>query len=207
MATRAHRSRRPPNREPTSLAAVTITSDCEATIDTVGALDANIDPALQTYEIDDPPSLQLPSSLDPDYDNIYHLDDFQYPSPTLPRSPEASWPSTPPPPPPLASLPPLPLVSNIQPGKALRWTFEMEEILFQTLLEQVENGKRAENGFKSDAWTACVDAIIARTAHCQGVVTTDKCKSKMEAMKALWRELNWLKDQSGFGWDEATGLV
>jgi hypothetical protein len=26
-------------------------------------------------------------------------------------------------------------------------------------------------------------------------------------MKASWRELNWLKDQSGFGWDENTGLV
>jgi hypothetical protein len=42
----------------------------------------------------------------------------------------------------------------------------MEEILFQTLLKQVDNGKRAENGFKLDAWTACVDAIIARTAYC-----------------------------------------
>ena len=122
----------------------------------------------------------------------------------MPRSPEVSWPSTPHR---LASPSPLPLISDIQPGKSLRWTFEIEEILFRTLLEQVNNGKRAENGFKSDAWTACTDVIIARTAYCQGVITTDKCKSKMEAMKALWRELNWLKDQSGFGWDEATGLV
>ena len=194
MAPRTTRNRRPPNQEPTLLAAVTVTSESEA-IDTVGALNANIDPALQTYksdhplpptyEIDDPPSpSQFLNSLDPDYDNTYPLNDFQYPlpSPALPRSPEVSWPSTPRQP---ASPSPLPLVSNTQPGKSLRWIFEMEEILFQTLLEQVDNGKRAENGFKSDAWTACADAIIARTAYCQGVITTDKCKSKIEAMKAL----------------------
>src|ERR1700730_9193560 len=98
-------NRRPPNREPTSLAAVTVTSESEA-IDTVGALlNANIDPALQTYksdhplpptyEIDDPPSpSQFLNSLD---DNTYPLNDFQYPlhSPALPRSPEVSWPSMP----------------------------------------------------------------------------------------------------------------
>ena len=103
IAPRTTCNRRPPNREPTSLAAVTATSESEA-IDTVRALlNANIDPALQTYEsnhplpptyeIDDPPSpSQFLNSLDPDYDNTYPLNDFQYPlpSPTLPRSLEVS---------------------------------------------------------------------------------------------------------------------
>ena len=82
----------------------------------------------------------------------------------------------------------------------------MEEILFHTLLEQVNNGKRADSGFKLEAWTTCVQAIINSKVTKQ-LVTLEKCKSKVEAMKSLWRELNWLKDQSGFGWDEATGLV
>jgi hypothetical protein len=48
-------NRRLPNREPTSLAAITVTSESEA-IDTVRAfLDVNIDPALQTYKSDYPP--------------------------------------------------------------------------------------------------------------------------------------------------------
>jgi hypothetical protein len=123
MAPRTTRNRRLPNREPTSLAAITITSESEA-IDTIGALlNANIDPTLQTYksdyplpptyEIDDPPSpSQFLNSLDPNYDNTYPLNDFQYPlpSPTLPRSLEVSWPSTPHR---LASLSPLPLVGDI----------------------------------------------------------------------------------------------
>jgi len=144
MAPRTTRNRRPPNREPTSLAAVIITSNSEA-IDTVGALlNTNIDPALQTYESNHP----LPLTYESDYPlpPTYEIDDP--PSPALPRSPEVSWPSTPHR---LASPSPLPLISDIQPGKSLRWTFEMEEILFRTLLEQVDNGKRAENGFKSDA--------------------------------------------------------
>ena len=54
MAPRTTRNRRPPNREPTSLAAVIITSNSEA-IDTVRALlNTNIDPALQTYESNHP---------------------------------------------------------------------------------------------------------------------------------------------------------
>src|SRR5437763_6786350 len=105
MAPRTTRNRRPPNREPTSLVAVTVTSESEA-IDTVRAPNANIDPTLQTYESDHPlpptyeidnlpsPS-QLLNSLDPDHDNTYPLNDFQYPlpSPALPGSTEVSWPS------------------------------------------------------------------------------------------------------------------
>jgi hypothetical protein len=54
---RTTRVRRPANREPTSLAvAIATTSENEA-IDTIEilVLEANIDPALRTYEIDHPP--------------------------------------------------------------------------------------------------------------------------------------------------------
>ena len=53
---RTTRTRRPLNREPTSLAAVTTTSRNEA-IDTIEILapNTNIDPDLRTYEIDHTP--------------------------------------------------------------------------------------------------------------------------------------------------------
>jgi hypothetical protein len=205
------RIRRPPNREPASLAAIPAASENEA-IDTVEILtpDANIDPALQTYDIDHPPPTyeieplippsQCLNSLDPDYNDSHLHNDYQYPpaSPTLSESREVTWSPSP---------PPLALPSDIQPqGGSLQWTFKMEEILFCTLLEEVNSGKRADSGFKSEAWAACCKAITNSKATKQ-LVTVEKCKSKVEAMKALWRELNWLKDQSGFGWDEATGLV
>jgi Myb/SANT-like DNA-binding domain len=210
------RTRRPPNREPASLAAipaaVPAASENEA-IDTVETLtpDANIDPALQPYDIDPPPPptyeiepsippSQFLDSLDPDYDDYHLHDDSQYPPayPTLSESREITWSPSPPP-------PALPIVIQPQ-GGSLQWTFKMEEILLGTLVEEVNSGKRADSGFKSEAWTACCTAITNSKATKQ-LVTVEKCKSKVEAMKALWRELKWLKDQSGFGWDEATGLV
>jgi hypothetical protein len=82
----------------------------------------------------------------------------------------------------------------------------MEEILLYTLLEQVDNGKRVDSGFKLEAWIACCNAIMISKASKQ-LVTINKCKAKVDVLKGSWKELNWLKDQSGFGWDEGTGLV
>lgn len=208
---RPTRTRRPLERKPASLAgaaAAAATLGENEAIDSIEVLvpDANIDPALATYDIDHPPPQSL-DSLDP-------LTDFEYhsPSPALPdesQGQEASWPLTPSPPftqlqSQSASPSPLPLTSDIQPQLPIRWTFEMEEILFLTLLEQVDIGKRADSGFKKEAWISCCNEIKNATGQ---LVTVGKCKNKVEAMKASWRELNWLKDQSGFGWDENTGLV
>jgi hypothetical protein len=80
----------------------------------------------------------------------------------------------------------------------------MEKALFNELLEQANTRKRADNGFKKEAWTtscAAVELITTQT------VTIDQCKSKTEIMKALWKEFEWLKDQSGFGYEEETGLI
>jgi len=55
----------------------------------------------------------------------------------------------------------------------------------------VNNGKRADSGFKKEAWIACCIAIKVATNQ---VVTIKKCKGKVDTMKALWREFNWLKD-------------
>jgi hypothetical protein len=76
--------------------------------------------------------------------------------------------------------------------------------LFHTLLEQVNIGKRVDSGFKKEAWIACCTTINTTTDQ---VVTIDKCKGKADTMKGLWREFNWLKDQSRFGYDDNTGLI
>ena len=78
--------------------------------------------------------------------------------------------------------------------------------MLYTLLKQVDIRKRVDSGFKLEAWTACCNIIIIRKATRQ-LVTIDKCKAKVDVLKGSWKELNWLKDQSGFGWDKGTGLV
>ncbi len=66
----------------------------------------------------------------------------------------------------------------------------MEEIVFHTLLDQVEIGKRADSGFKKEAWTACSDVIRSTSGQ---FVSIEKCKNKVEEMKLLWRDLPWYK--------------
>jgi hypothetical protein len=61
----------------------------------------------------------------------------------------------------------------------------MEMLLFNTLLEQVNIGKRADSGFKKEAWVACCLAIQAVTTQ---LITIEKCKGKADTIKALWRE-------------------
>ena len=68
---------------------------------------------------------------------------------------------------------------------ALQWTLKMEKALFNKLLEQANIGKRVDNGFKKEAWTASCTAVELITTQS---VTIDQCKSKAETMKALWKE-------------------
>jgi hypothetical protein len=85
------------------------------------------------------------------------------------------------------------------------WTFEMEEALFNELVHQVELGKRADSGFKKDAWIAALTAVEAVTTRQD--ITLQRCKNKVESFKKYWRGFNTLRDQSGFGYNEETGLI
>jgi hypothetical protein len=148
---RAARVRRAPNREPVSLAAaIPISNVVEAidTVDPVAAVDAHIDPALTN---DDPYSTPTPPiskeyPLPNDADNEYI-----YPLPPIP-SREITWSPTPPPLPlPLLPIETVVINDDLQPQLPFKWTLEMEKLLFYTLLEQADNGKRADSGFKKEA--------------------------------------------------------
>jgi hypothetical protein len=102
----------------------------------------------------------------------------------------------------------LPAVDTLTPGAQIHsfsgWTTEMEALMYSTLCIQVELGKRADSGFKKDAWQAVCTAILSTY---KVLVSTKQCKSKVDSQKLLWREYNSLKDQSGFGINESTGLI
>ena len=44
-------------------------------------------------------------------------------------------------------------------GPDLKWTPAMESTLFEGLLAQDRAGKRADAGFKSEAWHAVIEAV------------------------------------------------
>jgi hypothetical protein len=86
----------------------------------------------------------------------------------------------------------------------IQWNIQMIEVIIEELLHQVELGKRADSGFKKEAWVAV--CTIVQTVTTQPLIEL-QCKTKMETLKDLWKGLNWLLDQSGFGYDEEAKLV
>ena len=61
----------------------------------------------------------------------------------------------------------------------------MEKALFNTLIEQHAKGKRADSGWKAEAWIAVQLAIEIK--YTGGVsFTVDQCKSKYETVISLF---------------------
>jgi hypothetical protein len=86
----------------------------------------------------------------------------------------------------------------------VQWNTQMVEVMIEELLHQVELGKRADSGFKKEAWVAV--CAMVQTVTTQPLIEL-QCKTKMETLKDLWKGLNWLLDQSGFGYNEEAKLV
>jgi hypothetical protein len=84
-----------------------------------------------------------------------------------------------------------------------RWTPEMQEALLVTLLDQCKAGKRADSGFKKEAW---VVVLIAVQTISPSLISDRQVKSRVDWFKSLWKEWCALEDNSGFGWDEPTQL-
>jgi Myb/SANT-like DNA-binding domain len=81
----------------------------------------------------------------------------------------------------------------------------MIHTLLAELLEQVHKGKKAGSGFKAEAW----EAVLKQVTLVSGgqLVTTNKLKQKEQTYKGLFKDWKFLRDQSGFGWDEALQMI
>jgi hypothetical protein len=79
----------------------------------------------------------------------------------------------------------------------------MQETLLATLLDQCRAGKRADSGFKREAWSAVLVEVQALTT---SQVTEKQLKSRVDWFKGMWKEWCGLEENSGFGWDEPTQL-
>jgi hypothetical protein len=80
----------------------------------------------------------------------------------------------------------------------------MTTALLAELRDQVRNGKRADNGFKKEAWTTAV--IKANEVNDSALVTVKQAQNKVDTIKALYKDWQGLSQASGFGWDEQTQL-
>src|SRR2546423_4246712 len=94
----------------------------------------------------------------------------------------------------------------------LQWNEAMELALLEGLVDEVRRGKRADSGFKKESWVAVLPRIQACVTQAdeQGrlrLVDQNKAAAKRSDLKALWIEWLALKDASGAGFDESTGLL
>jgi hypothetical protein len=106
--------------------------------------------------------------------------------------------------PPAESRPPTPSLFD-QPDR-IKWTALMEQTLFTELLDQALDGKRADNGFKKEAWESVLREVQSIYTG-PYPISIDKLKAKEQTYKGYYKDWKWLRDQSGFGWDEETGMV
>lgn len=88
------------------------------------------------------------------------------------------------------------------PSPRISWTAEMERTLLKVLLNQANNGRRAEKGFKKEAWIAAENAV----QHLCPTLTHSQAKNKHDSCKLKWQTWLNIGEQSGFVWDEVTQL-
>jgi hypothetical protein len=87
----------------------------------------------------------------------------------------------------------------------LQWTDAMEASLFHAFLEQHRKGKRADMGWKSEAWVPITQAVQA-VYH--GLVTVSKkqCQTKESTYKSHFRDHLYIAELSGFSWNDERGV-
>ena len=101
------------------------------------------------------------------------------------------------------------LVPENEEARKLSWSYRMEEVLFEVLLEQNRLGKRADAGFKSEAWIAVLATVQAEynLGSSKKKLTVAQLKNKESNYRGLFKDWVYLMDQSGFGKHPETGCV
>jgi hypothetical protein len=74
----------------------------------------------------------------------------------------------------------------------------MIQVLFTELLEQVQDSKRANSGFKKEAWDFALREVQLVYLGSYSI-PLQKIKQTEQAYKALYKDWKFLRDQSGFG--------
>ena len=100
-------------------------------------------------------------------------------------------PESQPPPPSLDALPSTPSLDE-QPDR-IEWTAIMIQTLFSELLEQAQDGKRADSGFKKEAWESVLREVQAVYTG-PYPIPLQKVKQKEQTFKGLYKDWKFLRD-------------
>ncbi|XP_058094897.1 uncharacterized protein At2g29880-like [Magnolia sinica] len=80
----------------------------------------------------------------------------------------------------------------------------MDQILFNTLLEQIALGQQADNGFKREAYYAAAEEVSRRT---EISVNWQNVQNRLRYHKQEYNDVKDMLAASGFGWDSERMVV
>jgi len=93
-------------------------------------------------------------------------------------------------------------------SKPRRWSAVEQELLVDILIEEASKGNSSENGWKPQVWH-----LVTQRLHDAYPQPVQLKKEKQHVyscwvrLKNQWKVMDALKNQSGFGWDEASQSV
>jgi Myb/SANT-like DNA-binding domain len=93
-----------------------------------------------------------------------------------------------------------PTASNNPPKKPrapnTKWNSDETESLVEQLKQAKDEGQTSDNGFKKTVWVSIANSF-------EDVLKTDRaCETKWARMKKDYKEVKFLREASGFGWDK-----
>lgn len=87
-----------------------------------------------------------------------------------------------------------------------QWTRQEDKVLIDISLELVNNGWKADNGFKSGYLGQMQKMMAERIKDCK-IRGDPHIKSRLRTYKKEYREVRLMKATSGFGWDDTTKTI
>ncbi|KAJ8621836.1 hypothetical protein MRB53_030365 [Persea americana] len=91
------------------------------------------------------------------------------------------------------------LPSNSKGGNRASWTPAQDAFVVDFLAKQCSLGRFSDNGFKKEIWRKATEELNKKF---NVSVTVQQLKSHMADLKARYRIVKALREQSGFGWDD-----
>ncbi|KAF4033625.1 Myb/SANT-like DNA-binding domain [Phytophthora infestans] len=84
------------------------------------------------------------------------------------------------------------------------WDLDMDVFLVEAMTDQAKAGKRADSGFKKEAWVAVHESMNERF---NKELTIQQIKTRVQTLKSKYTTISHMLRVSGFGWDTNHNVV
>ncbi|KAF4032724.1 Myb/SANT-like DNA-binding domain [Phytophthora infestans] len=84
------------------------------------------------------------------------------------------------------------------------WDLDMDVFLVEAMTDQEKAGKRADSGFKKEAWVAVHESMNERF---NKELTIQQIKTRVQTLKSKYTTISHMLRVSGFGWDTNHNVV